>query len=127
MSDTLIGVLLGGLIAWVAPLMTLRYSERRWKFEAKLTHLKAERERFERLYESNLALFSDGLMKDSYSSNMIADLTILMPKEIGEAFLKFMEEEEKSELKGKHAYADLATAMKSDLARRDHEIRDLLG
>ena len=74
MTETLIGVVVGGLIAWIAPLMTLRYAERRWKFEARLSELKSERQRFEQLYEKNLPLFREGAEGNSYSSDMMLSL-----------------------------------------------------
>jgi gas vesicle protein len=58
MNDALIGVVVGGLIAWVAPLLALRYTERQWRFEAKMNYLKSERDRFEKLYELNLERFA---------------------------------------------------------------------
>ena len=126
MPDALIGVVIGGLIAWIAPLMTLRYSERRWRFELKLNHLKAERDRFEKLYEENLDLFAKGVAENSYSSIMSANMLVLMPKEINDVYEKWMGEKDKSELKKKHVYLDMAAAMKQDIARRDAEIRELL-
>lgn len=126
MTDALLGVVVGGLIAWIAPLMTLRYGERRWKFEAALTELKAERERFERLYERTLRQFVDGAENDSYSSDMISDILILMPKEISDLYLEHMKDKERSDVKARHTYLDLASAMKRDLKLRDDEIRRLL-
>jgi gas vesicle protein len=125
-TDTLIGVIVGGLIAWVAPLMTLRYSERRWKFEAMLSAAKTEREKFEQLYEKTLQDFADGMTTNSYSSNMMSDILILMPKEIGDIFNAHMEDLDRSETRMKHTYFDLAAAMKRDLKARDGELRRLL-
>ena len=126
MSDTLIGVIVGGLIAWVAPLMTLRYSERRWKFEASLSSLKADRQRIEQLYEKNLQLFGEGAIADSYSSNMMTDVLVLMPKEIGDIFLAYMDDKDKTDIKKKHTYFELASAMKRDLKSRDNELEKFL-
>lgn len=126
MSDVLIGVVIGGLIGWIAPLMTLRYSERRWRFELKLNHLKAERDRFEKLYEENLELFGKGLAENAYSSIMSANMLVLMPKELDDVYEKWMGEKDKSELKKKNVYLEMVAAMKRDIARRDAEIRDFL-
>ena len=86
MNETLIGVVLGGLIGWIAPLLTLRYSERRWKKEALVAILKLERDRMEGLYDRTLQSFLEGATKNSYSSNMTADMLILMPNEVSEIF-----------------------------------------
>lgn len=126
MNNVLIGVVVGGLIGWVTPLLTLRYTERRWRFEARMSYLRAERERFEKLYERNLQRFSRGLRKDAYSSEMTAEIFALMPKEIADLFGKLMGEKEKDDVQKRIAYLELASAMKRDLARRDLEIRRLL-
>jgi hypothetical protein len=126
MSEALIGVLIGGLIGWVAPLLTLRYGERRWRFETKLGHLKAERLRFEEHYETALKLFADGAATGSYSSSMIADFLVLFPAELTEIFEKHMHNEDKSEQRIRGTYLELAAAMKRDLRARDSEIREYL-
>jgi len=124
-SDALIGVVVGGLIAWVAPLLTLRYTERRWRFEAKINYLKAERDRFEKLYERNLERFSKGIAENSYSSEMSAEIFAMMPKEIGDLYIQWMAEKKKDDSKRKVVYLEMASVMKRDLAKRDAEIRAL--
>lgn len=126
MSDALFGVVIGGLIGWIAPLLTLRYGERRWRFETKLAHLKAERDRFEQLYEEALRLFGDGAAKNSYSTPMIADFLVLFPKELGDIFEKHMRNKNKTEEGIRGTVLELAAAMKRDLRSRDDEIRKLL-
>jgi gas vesicle protein len=124
--EALIGVVVGGLIAWIAPLLTLRYSERKWRFEAKLNYLKAERDRFEKLYESALEKFVNGMAEGRYSINTIADFLVLMPKEIGDMFEEWMKKKEKDESEMRVAHLEMAAAMKRDLAKRDAEIKRLL-
>lgn len=125
MNDALIGVVVGGLIAWVAPLLTLRYTERRWRFDARMNYLNSERERFEKLYENNLERFAKGIIDNSYSSEMAAEIFALMPKEIGELYKGWMSEKDKDDHKRKVVYLEMASAMKRDLASRDKEIRAL--
>jgi hypothetical protein len=120
--DALYGVIIGGLIAWIAPLLTLRYTERRWRFESKLTYLKSEYARFEKMYEINLVKFESGLKTGSYSSDMDAEIYALMPDEISKVYSKWQESEQKDELSCKGAYWELALAMKADLAKRNAEI-----
>lgn len=125
MSDALIGVVLGGLIGWVSPLLTLRYTERRWRLEAKLQYLKSERDRFEKLYERNLERFAKGIAENSYSSEMAAEIFALMPKEIADLYEKWMSEKDKDDFKQRVAYLEMASAMKRDLAKRDGDIHAL--
>ncbi|MFY0683841.1 MAG: hypothetical protein JXR20_04760 [Balneola sp.] len=125
MSETLIGVIIGGLIAWVAPLITLRFTERKWRFEAKLAYLKSERDRYEKLYEVNLERFAAGVKVNSYSSEMAAEIFSLMPEEIGYYYDTWMAVKDKNDQKRKVAYLEMASLMKKDLARRNEEISDL--
>ncbi|MGD9661128.1 MAG: hypothetical protein AB7U63_07630 [Porticoccaceae bacterium] len=125
MNEALIGVVVGGLIAWVAPLLTLRYTERRWKFESKMAYLKSERERFEKLYEVNLERFGKGVTDNSYSSEMSAEILTVMPDEIKKLYTNWMADKEKDDSKRKSVYLDMAIAMKKDLAKRDAEIKEL--
>lgn len=126
MNEALIGVIIGGLISWVAPLLTLRYSQKRWHLELKVSHLRSERNRAEAMYERILSSFSKGAVKNSYSSNMVSDILVLCPAEVGDIFTNFMKENEKTEELCKHTYLKLAAAMKQDLRHRDSEIEKLL-
>ncbi len=124
MSDTLIGVIIGGLIGSIAPFSTLVLGHFRWKRESKLEYLKSERVRLEGLFEKTLEQFAEGMKANSYSSDMSSDIMILMPSEVTERFLDFMRDEEKTELKCKHAY--MALEMKKALSSVDTEIRKLV-
>lgn len=127
MSETLIAVVIGGLIAWVAPLVTLHYGERKWKMELLVAHLKSERDRSESMYERVLADFAKAMVENSYPSNMTSDLLVFAPKDVQEIFTSFMTDRPKTEEKCKSAYLDLAAAMKRDLRARELEVRKLLG
>ena len=125
MNETIIGVIVGGLLTWIAPLLTLRYTERRWKFDSKIAYLKSERERFEKLYEVNLQRFGEGITDNSYSSEMSAEILTIMPKEIKDFYTDWMAEKDKTDSKRRSIYLNIAIAMKKDLAKRDTEIRAL--
>ena len=126
MSDTLIGVIIGGLIGSIAPLSTLMLGHHRWKREAKLEYLKSERVRLESMFERTLEQFADGTKTNSYSSNMGSDIMVLMPSEVSERYFDFMKDKDKTELKCKHAYMDLAVEMKKVLLSLDTEIRKVV-
>lgn len=126
MSDTLIGVIIGGVIGSIAPFSTLVLGHFRWKRESKLEYLKLDRVRLEGLIEKTLKQSAEGMKQNSYSSDMSSDIMILMPSEVSEKFLDFMRDDEKTELKCKHAYMDLALEMKKALSAVDAEIRKLV-
>jgi len=126
MSETIIGVIIGGLIASIMPVITLISEHRRWKRETKLEYLKTERARLESTYEKTLTEFAEGMKKNFYSSNMTSDIEILFPKEISDKFWGFIADKDKSEEKCRNAYFELALAMKKSLKELDSQIRDTI-
>ena len=126
MTDALIGVIIGGVIGSIAPLSTLIFGHYRWKRESKLEYLKSERARLEGLFDKTLEKLAEGMEKNSYSSNMASDILVLMPSDVSEKYLDFISDKDKTELKGKHAYMDLALAMKKSLSSIDDDIRKLV-
>jgi hypothetical protein len=127
MSEVLVGVVVGGIIASVGPLSTLVFGYWKWKRECRLEYLRSERARLEVLIEKNLALFAKGAAKNNYSSDMSSDFLVLMPKEVNEVYMAYMLDEEKTIKKHKFAYMDLASTMKRTLAAIDAEIREIVG
>ncbi len=125
MNETLLGVLVGGLIGWIAPLLTLRYSERRWKFEAKLNHLKSERGRFETLYERTVASLEERNDEEMLPIKMVADIIVLMPDDVRNAFDLYVNSDIKDASAKKVKYLELIAAMKKDLKQRDSAINTL--
>ena len=82
MSEILIGVIIGGLIASIFPVVTLIVDHRHWVRESKLEHLRSERKRLENKYSKNLKMFSKAIGENSYSSDMIMEFILTMPKEV---------------------------------------------
>jgi gas vesicle protein len=107
MSEALIGVLIGGAIASIAPLATLIAQHRRWKWEAKLEYLRTERRRLEDLYSDTLNRLKKGMAENSYPSEMISDILMLMPKPIAVRFDSWMDEKNKDATKAKNVYMSI--------------------
>ena len=126
MSDAILGVIVGGVIASIAPLSMLYFNHLHWKREAKLNHLKAERARLESLSKKTLARLTKAMAENSYPSDMTADIITFMPEEVITRFNTFMCEPDITEKKCKVAYLELAREMKSMVANIDKQISDLL-
>jgi gas vesicle protein len=126
MSETLLGVLIGGCIGSIAPLATLLFNHLHWKREAKLAHLKAERTRLEQLFDKTLDTLSEAMKNNAYPSKMSADINILMSEEISDLYNKFMAGGNETTERCKMAYIDIAHAMKSELAKVDKKINDCI-
>lgn len=125
-SEAIVGVLVGGIIASIAPLAHLVADHHRWKRETKLAHLREERRRLEQMYTDTLAKLGKAMAENSYPSDVMADILVLMPKDVGEHFEAWMDDKNKDDTKGKHAYMNICVAMKRSLADIDQRIRRLI-
>lgn len=126
MSDTLIGVIIGGIIASITPIITLFINNRRWRYEKRLERLKEERQRREKMYTDTLNKLSQAMAEESYPLDMISDMMILMPKDIFDRFQQWIDEKEKTVSKGKSTVLDVALLMKKHLSEIDKQIEELV-
>lgn len=126
MSDILIGVIIGGLIASITPVVTLIVDHRHWIRESKLEHLRSERKRLEDIYSKNLKRFSKAIGENSYSSDMIMDFILTMPKDISATFKEFMSDPNKTDAKSKKAYINTVLLMKKSLSDIDKKIENIV-
>ena len=126
MSDILIGVIIGGIIASITPLVMLILDHRRWQRESELEHLRSERKRLERIFRENLKRFSKAIVKNSYASDMIMDFLLTMPKEISIKFKEFLADPNKTDSRCKKAYMSIGLSMKKTLSEIDSKIENII-
>ena len=126
MSDILIGVIIGGMIASITPLVMLILDHRRWQRESELEHLRSERKRLERIFRENLKRFSKAIVKNSYASDMIMDFLLTMPKEISIKFKEFLADPNKTDSRCKKAYMSIGLSMKKTLSEIDSKIENII-
>jgi len=122
MSETLIGVLIGGLLSSLGTWITIAVQHRRWAIETKIARLNAKRERLEVAYERTLDSVRNGVNTDFYSSNMMSEIEILFPDAVSKAFNELMDEKDRSEFKIKMHYYNIALAMKKSLKSIEDKI-----
>ena len=126
MSDILIGVIIGGMIASITPLVMLILDHRRWQRESELEHLRSERKKLERIFRENLKRFSKAIVKNSYASDMIMDFLLTMPKEIAIKFKEFLADPNKTDSRCKKAYMSIGLSMKKTLSEIDSKIENII-
>jgi hypothetical protein len=126
MSDTLIGVVIGGVIASITPLVMLILDHRRWQRESKLEHLRSERMRLEKVFRENLKRFSKAIAENNFASDMIMDFILTMPKDISIKFKEFLADPNKTDSKSKKAYMSIALSMKKMLSEIDSKVENLI-
>lgn len=122
MSDALLGVFLGGVIASVSPFITLWRDSARWKTERKLELLRERRARLEQLTEQVLPELSEAMVKRSYSSTLLSDIYVHAPKAVSDCFDEWVTADDKDEKAGKFAYMKICMAMKQAITDIDAEI-----
>ncbi len=120
-----VGAAIGGLIVAIPTTVALIINHRRWKRETKLEYLKAERQRLEKIYVQMHNKLAKAMAESHYPIDMIADIEVLMPKEISDKFREWMRVDQSLEV-GKQKLLDISILMKKHLAEIDKEITELL-
>ncbi len=126
MSDILLGVIIGGLVASITPIVMIILDHRRWQRQSTLEQLRFERKRLEKLFRENLKRFSKAIAENSYPSDMIMDFILTMPKEVSSKFKEFLADPDKTDAKFKKAYINVVSAMKKTLSDIDSKIENII-
>jgi len=126
MSDILLGVIIGGLIASITPIIMIILDHRRWQRQSKLEQLRFEQRRLERIFRGNLKRFSKAITENSYPSDMIMDFILTMPQEVSTKFKEFLADPNKTDEKCKKAYINVVSSMKKTLYDIDSKIENLI-
>ena len=126
MSDALVGVIIGGLIASITPVVNLIYKDKKWRKEKRIENLRIKKEELERKYGECREKLYEGLQEGSYDADMVFNFEIIFPQNVSEAFSNMMYDEDKSfEAKKKHSFL-IITEMKKSLVKIDKEIEEEL-
>jgi hypothetical protein len=89
-------------------------------------YLKAERDKLEQRFRETLEQLSKAMARNSYPAEMTSDIMIMLPEEVSEKYLGFLEEKDKSTSQCRQAYLDIATVMKECLAEIEQQIEALV-
>ena len=126
MLDTLLGVIIGGLIASATPIVMLILDRKRWQLQSTLEQLRFERNRLEKLFRENLKRFSKAIAQNSYPSDMIMDFILIMPDEVSTIFKEFLADPKKTDEKSKKVYLSVISTMKKLLSDIDKRIENII-
>jgi len=126
MNETIIGVVIGGLLTGTGTWVAMWLQHKKWKTEQKIRILENKRNRLEELSKKTLEELSKGMGGNAYSSDMISNIEILFPDHVTKKFQEFMEKKDKTELDRKHGFYGIALEIKKLLAGIDEEIESLL-
>ena len=78
------------------------------------------------MYSTTLEKLGEAMKKNIYPSQMTSDIQVLMPKDVLDRFMQWIVEKDKDEIKGKHAYMQIAVLMKCHLSEIDEQIKNFL-
>ena len=92
MSDTLVGVIIGGLIASVLPAATLAFQVWRWKHERHLKYLKSERRRLEELFNQISNPLSESMESGTWDSRIWIPFLVHGPESVHDQISKMLGE-----------------------------------
>jgi hypothetical protein len=122
MSEALLGVIVGGLLSGLGTWITLAVQHKRWSTEMRINRLQAKRERLEASSARILDELPAAMARGSYPSKMASEITVLFPENVFKTFDRMMGDKEKTELKMKHYYFEIALEMRKSIKALDEEI-----
>ncbi len=120
MSETLLGVIIGGFIGLISTSIMLIYNYIRWKKENKITYLKEKKDKLEKDFQKAYKELLTGFKNGSYEVYTMMDLDFVFPKNVKEAFDSFIKTDHRDEKK--HQLYNVAYAMKNELVKIEKEI-----
>jgi hypothetical protein len=124
MSETLLGVLVGGAIGVLGSLATLLVEQHRWRREKRLDYLKLKRSQLELQFKEIHQGVLRGLESGRYSVDMVTTATYLVPERVAEGFQGFMAAPKQSHKQVEEELYKLSMVMKRELAEIDARIQD---
>ena len=82
MSEALIGVLIGGLIASLVPLAKLVFEFLKWTSERRVKRLQAERQRLTEVSAKISDMLHKAIVEDNYPVDLIANMIFQCPQKV---------------------------------------------
>lgn len=126
MSDQLIAVIVGALIASLMPAITLWFEFQRWKREKQLEHYRNERDRLEQLFEEARVKLVKSMSEDSYPIDVIATLMHRCPDNVYDAFHEMITQGEKSQEDYRRHHLRIASEMNKSIKEIESKIEQTI-
>lgn len=127
MSEVLWGVIIGGIIGNVTGIVTLIISHYKWKREFKLSYLKDERMRLEKLYNEIYDPITSTVYSNIITPEIRGKLLISLPNEVSKKIIEYLDQSYNADKVGKRELATaIGTAMRESLNDVEYEIKKLV-
>lgn len=125
MPDSLLGVIIGGIIALFGQSIILFFNNHRWKKERKLDYLQNKRKNLEIIF-SKLNAEAKSAKFDDISSDVITDFLYLCPNIVVDAFSQYMDGLYRSDGNKHPDYFNVSSAMKIAISEIESEIEKII-
>jgi len=116
MTDQLISVLVGAIVASIVPVYTLIKSTEKWKIEKRADLLKVKYDRVEKIYGECLAKLGKVYQEEEIDSDTTSSLLVFGSTKAINAFDEYVNAAVKDAASAKIAYFKMAIAAKEHLA-----------
>ena len=122
MPDSLLGVILGGVIALLGQSTILYFNYIKWKKDRKVVYLQNKRKNLEEIFGKLNAEASKSAKFDDISPDVITDFLYLCPDIVVEAFSQYMDQLYRSDDNKRSDYFNVSSAMKVAISEIESEI-----
>lgn len=122
MSDTLFGVIIGGIIASLSSLVAVIVDQKKTRRAEQLAYLKERREKLERVFAETEKELSEGMDQDRFDPSLVFNFMRVFPKNVYEAFDAMMLDKDRSSDGLRDHYHKIISEMKTTLADIDAQI-----
>ena len=127
MTETLRGVVLGGLIGILGMFATIAVDYRRRRTDRKITYLRDRRVELQNMFDEIRETLEEDMKQDMYSNEMILNIVHRCPVSVWAAFDNMMRETERTPKNLiKHHY-NVSEAMMKELATIDRKLEKIVG
>lgn len=122
MPETLIGVVVGGLLSGLGTWLALLVQMRRWRTQPQLSYLKEKRDRLHNDCQRIIEMLPKARAENSYPISMLSEMDFLFPESASKAFADMMQDKDKDEKSRKGHHYLIARAMRNEVRLINEEI-----
>lgn len=127
MTETLWGVLIGGVIGLAGAGLAILSEYSRWRAEQRLTYLRERRAELEEMFADIRGTLAEDMKKDSYTNDMILRIVHRCPPPVWAAFDAMMRETERTPTNLIKHHFNVSEAMMKELAAIDGKLEKAVG
>jgi hypothetical protein len=127
MSEVLIGVVIGGVLAGFGTWVTIAVQQWDTVREMRIERLYARRDRLEAVYERTMKALVVGMREGNNSTNQLSDVDFLLPDEVSKALEALLDDKDKEHAKThQNHYYSVSRAMKKSLRDIENQVDEVI-